>query len=653
TFALFAPEAAQRLLAEPGKIDAIGVVAEDGVSQREVRDRIAAEMPDGIEVLTGVDITEETQTDIAEALSFFTIFLGVFAGVAIVVSVFSIYNTFSIIVAQRTREMALLRAVGAARRQVLSSVLGEALVIGILASALGLAGGVVMVGILKGLLAGFGFDLPAGGVVLKASTVIVALVVGISVTLLSAIAPAVRASRVPPLAALRDVAVDRAARSRGRLVLGVVITAIGIAITFSSATSAGGDNALFAAGGGVLLVLIGTIVLGPVVARPLGRLIGAPVTRLRGITGHLAQENAARNPKRTANTAAALLIGVGVVGFFTVLSASLQHSFKSVLDRTVTGDFVIDSGTFGVGGFGPELVEKLNDVPEVETATGLKYFVADVNGDNEFVSAVDPATFSEVVDLETVEGSIADLGADGIAVHADTADDEGLALGDTATVRFPQTGEQTFRVVALYDRNELANNWLVGTKAAEANLPDQFVAQVYVTLADGVSPDGGRAAIEEVAAAYANADVQDQKEFRDSQASQINQILYLVYAMLAFAIIIALMGIANTLSLSVHERTRELGLLRAVGMTRGQLRSSVRWESAIIAVFGTLGGLGIAVFFGWIAITAADEELLNFQFPAISLAVIVLVAALAGVAAAFVPAWRAARLDVLQAIATE
>ena len=653
SFAMFTQEAAERYLAEPGQVDSIAVAGHEGVSQADLRDRLAAVLPAGVEVLTGEAITEETQDDIQAGLSFFTIFLSVFAGIALVVSVFSIYNTFSIIVAQRTKEMALLRAVGASRGQVLTSILGESVLVGLLASALGLAGGVVMVQVLKALLASFGVDLPSGGLVLKPATVVASLLVGLVVTMLAAVAPAIRASRVPPLAALRDVAVDRAGRSRLRLILGAIITVAGAAATLNSATS-GGENAVLAAASGVMLVLIGAIVLGPVVAGPMGRTMGAPLARLRGVTGRLAQENVARNPKRTANTAAALLIGVGVVGFFTVLSASLKNSIEAVIDRSVTGDLVVDSGAFeGGAGLSPRLAAELNELPEVEAATGLRYGLVDIEGSNTFVAAVDPATFHEVADIGVSSGSTDDLGLDGIAVFVDEAEDEQLGLGDEVDLRFAQTGEKTFRVAALYERNELTGDHLISTDAYDANIPDRFDTQIYVTLADGVDPDDARRAVELAAAAYPTAAVQDQQEFKEAQSSQVNQILGLVYAMLGFAVIIALMGIANTLSLSIHERTRELGLLRAVGMTRGQLRSSVRWESVIIAVFGTLGGIAIAVFFGWVAITAADEEFLSFSLPAGSLIVIVALAGLAGVVAGLRPASRAAKLDPLRAIATE
>ena len=652
TFAMFTQEAAERYVAEPGQVDSIAVAADDGVSQEEVRDRLVAALSDDVEVLTGTEITEETQDDIQQALSFFTIFLSVFAGVALVVSVFSIYNTFSIIVAQRTREMALLRAVGASRRQVLGSILGESMVVGALASVAGLFGGVVMVQILKAVLTGFGIELPAGGLVLKPRTILTALLVGLVVTLVSSIAPAVRASRVPPLAALRDVAFERSGRSRLRLVLGIVITLAGASTTFNSATG-GGDNALFAAAGGVMLVLVGAIVLGPVVARPAGRTLGRPLARLRGVTGRLAQENVARNPKRTANTASALLIGVGVVGFFTVLSASLKNSIDAVIDRSVTGDFVVDSGGFGgPAGLSPKLTADLNDLPEVDAATGLRYGLAEIDGDAGFFAAVDPATFDQVMDVGVTAGSLDALGTNGVAVSRDKAESDDLGLGEQLPFRFAQTGRQMFEVVALYEREDLTDQVIISTQAYDANVPDALDSQIYVKTAAGVDQATARRAIEEVAAAYPNADVQDQQEFKDAQSAQVNQILGLVYAMLAFAVTIALMGIANTLSLSIHERTRELGLLRAVGMTRGQLKASVRYESVIIAVFGTLGGIAIAVFFGWVAITAADDEFLSFSLPVPSLLMIVVLAAGAGVLAALRPAARAAKLDPLKAIAT-
>ncbi|MGH9178865.1 MAG: ABC transporter permease [Acidimicrobiales bacterium] len=653
SFAMFTQAAAERYVAEPGKVDEIAAKADGGVSEEELRGRLDAALPDGVEVLTGQEITEEAQNDIQQALSFFTIFLTVFAGIAMVVSVFSIYNTFSIIVAQRTREMALLRAVGASRPQVLASVLGESLLVGLLASVLGLVGGIGMVQVLKALLSRFGVVLPSGGLVLKPNTVVVSLVVGLLVTLLSAAAPAIRASRVPPLAALRDVALDRTAGSRIRLALGVAILLLGMLTTFNSATG-GGEDALFTAAGGVLLVLIGALVLGPVVARPVGRALGAPLVRLRGVTGRLARENVARNPKRTANTAAALLIGVGVVGFFTVLSASLKNSISAAIDRTVTGDFVIHTGGFGgVAGLSPQLTEQLNGLPEVEVATGLRYAVAAIEGDTGFLTAVDPDTFTPLINLDVYRGALGDLGPDGIAVSRVEAEREDIGLGDTLQARFPQTGERRFEVRALYERDDLTDKYVISTDAYDANVPDRFETQIFVEVNDGVAPAAARRSIEAAAAPYPTAEVQDQQEFKDEQADQVNQILGLVYAMLAFAVTIALMGIANTLSLSIHERARELGLLRAVGMTRSQLRASVRWESVIIAVFGTLGGIAIAVFFGWIAIAAADEEFLEFTLPAGSLIAIVALAAMAGVGAALRPASRAARLDPLRAIAVE
>ena len=347
------------------------------------------------------------------------------------------------------------------------------------------------------------------------------------------------------------------------------------------------------------------------------------------------------------------MIGVGVVRLFTVFAASLKESVDRELGESVAGSLVVDSGSFGIGGFPTGIVDDISALDDVETVAGISFTSAEVNGDSEFLTAADPVEFPKVIDIGVAGGSLADLGANGIAVHDDTARDEGLAVGDTVTVNFPQTGDQQFTVGALYGRPELVGNWFISDEAYAANVPDLFVAQVFVNLADGVDPDDGAAAVEAAVDAFPQAEVQTASAFSDAQADSVNQILGLIYAMLGFAVIIALMGIGNTLSLSIYERTRELGLLRAVGMTRSQVRASVRWESVIIAVFGTALGLAAGVLFGWVTITAADEPFLSFSLPVFSLLVVVVLAALAGVFAALSPARRAAKLNVLEAIATE
>jgi putative ABC transport system permease protein len=474
SFVLFTTAAAQRLVAQPGQFDSVSVVAEGGLSQQEVAERIAPVLPAGAEVVTGEQVTKENQDEIKEGLSFFNVFMLVFAVVALLVGSFMIFNTFSITVAQRTRENALLRAIGASKRQVLASVLLEAVVVGVLASLIGLAVGLAVAVGLKALLAGFGIDIPAGGVVFSPRTAIISLVVGVTVTVLAALSPARKAGRIPPVAAMRDVAVGSTGYgSKLRIAVGGGVLALGVLSLFSGLFG-GGDNALAMVGLGVLLVFFGVSVLGRTIALPLSRMIGAPLPRLRGITGSLARENAMRNPKRTAATASALMIGVGLVGFITVLAASTRTSINATIDKAFLGDFAIDSGTFGAGGLDPALAGRIGALPEVRAAAGVRMGTAEVDGSVEQLTGVDPATAFDIVDVQPLQGDPADLGVDDIAVFEDVAEDGGLALGDRVPVRFKDTGAKELTVAMIYGENQPAGDYLLGLDAYEANFADQI-----------------------------------------------------------------------------------------------------------------------------------------------------------------------------------
>ncbi len=653
SFTMFTTEAAQRYVGEVGKFDSISIAAEDGVSQDEVVERIAPSLPDGIEVVTGATVTEENQDALREGLSFFNTFMLVFAVVALLVGGFIIFNTFFITVAQRTRENALLRAIGATRRQVLAAVLIEALAIGLIASALGLVAGIPLAAGLKALLAGFGFEIPAGGIVLATGSAVLAFSAGVIVTVLAAVSPSRKAGKVPPVAAMRDVAVGSTGYgSRQRIIVGVLILVLGAAALLYGLFGDPG-SALAVVGLGVLLVFFGVSVLGRTVALPLSRVIGLPLPRVRGIAGQLARENAMRNPKRTAATASALMIGVGLVSFITIFAASTKASFSNTVDEAFTGDFIATSGQMGVGGVSPEFTERVNDLPEIEAAGGIRAGLAAIDGDSESLIGASPEAF-EIFDVGPVAGTPGDLDETSIAVSEQTADDEGLAVGDRVTVDFTSTGEQDMTVAMVYAENAAAGNWILGLDAFEANYPDQMDVQVFVRKAEGVPSGEALAAVEDVADDFPGVSVLDQTEYKEEQMAFVDQMLGLVYALLALAIIIALLGIGNTLALSIVERTRELGVLRAVGMTRQQLRSAIRWESVIIAVQGALLGLVIGLFFGWALVTALEDEGLNtFAVPFTSLVVVVVLAALAGVVAAVLPARRASRLDVLRAVVTE
>ena len=656
TYALWTTEEAQRLVGEPRKFDSIGVVADQGVSEaevvRSVDEQLRAAGDSGLEVLTGQQITEESQSDLKDQLSFITIFLLVFAIIAVVVGTFVIYNSFSIIVAQRGREMALMRAVGASRRQVRRSVFVEALAIGILGSIIGFLLGLGVASVLVSL-----FDLP-GNLVVRPNAAIIALVVGVVVTLVSAMVPAWRASRVPPVAAMRDLAIETAGQSRLRFVVGLLATVGGVVLVVT------GANARSAAivGAGVGLAFIGLLLLGPVLARPFSHGIGAPVGRVRGVTGDLAKENAGRNPKRTAATAQALMIGVLIVSFFLVVNASLRASIDAFLDDSFTGDFVIDSGSFGMIGLPTEVGDRVSEVPGVADVVPVRFARAQVEGDDTDVVGTTPGAF-DLLGLRLQDGS-SSLAPGTIVLTADKARDLGLAVGDEVSAEFINTGSHTYTVGGIYDTEQEGadiGNFVLGLDdydeavgGGATDNADVTDSSVFVKLEPGVSVAEVEPEIEAAVADFPTAEVQSVDEYKDAIGSQFDAILYLMLGLLALALFIALIGIANTIALSVIERTRELGLLRAVGTSRSQLRSTIRWESAIIAVFGTLLGLAVGLLGGWGFITAlSDEGFTEFRIPYGQVIAVVLIAAAAGIVAALLPAWRASRMNVLDAIHTE
>jgi putative ABC transport system permease protein len=652
TYSLFTLDTAMARVSEPGKVDAVGVVAEDGVDQATVAASVQEAVGDDVEVLTGEQITDETQSDIREGFSFFSTFLLVFALIALVVGSFVIYNSFTILVAQRNREMALLRAVGASRSQVLRAVLFEAFIVGLLASALGIVFGIITANVLKGLMDALGLEIPATGTVVKPAGVISAMVAGVLVTVLAAITPAVRASRVPPLAAMRDVAVEQRGRLAVRIIIATLVLAIGV---LSLVSGLAGDGGIQQVGIGVLLVFTAAVLYGPAFSRPAALTVGAPLPRLRGVTGTLARENAARNPKRTAATASAILIGVGIIAFFLVFYSSVSASIEDVVDTRFRGDLVVDSGSFGFGGLPTEVVDRIADLPDVDLAAGFRGAFVEVEDSTTFAFGAQPESGFELLDLGIVAGSASDVAAiDTIAVYEGRADDKDWSLGDEIEVVFPEAGPKQLRIAALYSNKDFAGDYTIGTPTLDAYVPGSGDAQIFVRLDEGVDVAEARGAIEEVTSDYASAELLDLTEFKDRQIGQFTPILGLIAVLLLVTIVIAILGIVNTLALSVIERTRELGLVRAVGGTRGQVRSMVRWEAVIVSLVGTFTGIAIGVFFGWCLVQALREEgLTTFVVPIVGVVVVVLIAAAFGLVAATYPAWRAGRLNVLDAIFDE
>ena len=653
TFAALTLESAQaNVIKAPGQVTSILVRAEPGVSERELTRRVDAVLPDGIEAISAKALVTEGVNDInADFLDVLRTILVAFAGIALLVATFSIYNTFSIIVAQRTRESALMRAVGATRRQILTSTIVEALAVGIVASVAGLFGGLGIATLLKVLFSTLGpGTLPAGGLAFETRTVILALAVGIFVTLIAAIAPAVRASRVPPLAAIRDVSVERLGGARARAVVGGALLGLGIVVVVGSIAA---DLTFLFTALGALLTIVGVVVSGPVVARSAARIIGTPIARARGIAGTLARQNAMRSPRRTAATASALMVGVAVVALFTVFASSLKASVDETVSGSLKADLVVSSGGFD-SQLSPGLATETAALPEVDSAVGLGVGGVVLDGESEQITVANVGALGRVLEIDVARGSLGNLAPNELAVDQDTAKDNGWRLGSTVPVTFVDGQSAEFAVGAVYESDEFLGSYVMRRVSWEPHAVQDVDSVLLISLRDGVSDAAGTRAVTTVADEFGAPDVETRAEYIEQIASRIDTMLGLVYVMLFLAVLIALMGIANTLSLSIYERTRELGLLRAVGETRSQLRSMVRWESVIIAVFGTIGGLVLGLFLGWAFFqAAATDDLGTFAAPIGQLLIVLIVGAIAGVLAGIRPARRAARLNVLTAIASE
>lgn len=635
--------AARKVLGIAEGFTEIDIAAESGVNQSVLRERVKKVLPAGAVAVTGEQLSEEQSSAIKEGIGFLSTFLLVFAAIALFVGAFIIFNTFSMLVAQRTRELALLRALGASRRQVNRAVLIEAVVVGSIASAIGLGLGVLVAIGLQELFALLGVDLPSGPLIFAPRTVIAAFAVGIIVTAVAAIFPARRASSVSPMAALRDAATpDRSLRRQttiGAVVLVLGAVAVGFGLTGSGLT---------VLGVGALVSFVGVAMLSPIVSRPVARLLGAPFQRR--LPGRLGRTNTLRNPRRTAATAAALMVGLALVSTVSVLGASLKASIEKVADATLGAEFVLASQ--GQLGFSPTVVQQLREQPGIEQATGLAYGPANLGSKVEYVTAVAPAALGSLIKLERKTGSLS-VAPGTVLISEGIATDRRLKAGDTIEVQFGKGGPQQFQVGGVFADNQIVGGYLFDDTVIE-DFTVQSLFAALIKLSDGANVAEVRAAIDQVAAPYPNITVQDQSEFVQSQAAQIDQVVSILYVLLALSVLIAVLGIVNTLALSVIERTRELGLLRAIGMSRGQVKRMIRVEAVVIAVFGGLLGLVVGSAFG-VAIQRAleSEGVTELQFPWVRMMVFVVLAALAGILAAWLPARRGSRLNVLSAIAAE
>jgi putative ABC transport system permease protein len=652
SISVFETRQAQQLFFEgKDEFTAIWVTTKPGVSQDELRAQVAKALPSGVEAVTGDAAAKKAATQIQKALGFINTFLLVFAAVALVVGSFLIINTFSILVAQRGRELALFRALGASRRQVGRSVLFEALVIGLVGSAVGLGLGLVLAVGIKALFGQLGLDLSEAGLALRPRTVIASFAIGTLMTLFAAYLPARRAGRVPPVAAMRDDVESAEGGLRKRVLVGGVLIALGVALLglglFTSV-----PKATYWVGGGIFCVVIGVALTSPLVGRPLIAGVGWLYRKVFGAVGLMAQENAQRNPRRTAATASALMIGVTLVSMMAVFGASAKASVDKAINKEFVADYVV-SNAVGMP-FSMTIVDDVRKLPGVGKVSPVRMAGVTVNGGRQWVNAIDPATVADLLPTKVTAGSLTTLRTDQIAVSKSIADFAHLSLGQRLPVEFAGT-KKDYTIGAIYERNTLmgtdvtfTNDGLVGLgMPAETSL-------AYVVRAPGASAPAVKAELDKALADLPTVTVKDQGEFAAEQRKPIDQVLFLIYALLGLAVVIAILGIINTLSLSVIERTREIGLLRAVGLSRVQLRRMLRLESVVIALLGAALGVGLGIAFG-IALqrSLSDDGIDVLAIPIGQLVAFVVLAGIVGVFAALWPGWRAGRLDILRAITNE
>jgi len=644
TLAAFTLPVAQQVLDMQGRFDYIDVVTQPGADKATVQRAIARVLPPGVEVVTGQTVVNEETTGVDKALSFFDTALLVFAFISLFVGGFTIFNTFSIIVGQRTKELALLRIVGASRRQVFRSVLAEAAIVGFVSSVIGIGLGVLAALGLSALLGGFGYSLPPGPIAFEPRTVIAGLVVGVGVTVVAAIGPARQAVRIPPVAALTDQQLSTDATARRRFTWGAVLT-VGGAILLAIGLS---KPAVALVGVGAVCVFIGVAMLAPAIARPVSSVIGRPMARLLREPGKLGRENSMRSPRRTAQTASALMVGLALVSAMSVFGASLSRTATSAVADAISADLLVTpSGSSGdMSTLTPSIIAAVPGVTATETAYQGEF---EFEGTLSELTAINPAELSRTVILHMTSGSPAALNAGDLLIDTSTATSDNLKVGDLAPVKFAKTGDTTLRIGGIYQTNSLIGSFLTSDTVFAAHYRNLLPAAVLVDTGGSAAV---AAAVTRALASYPNVQVQTRAQFEQSQASSVNQVLGLVYVLLALAVLIALIGIVNTLMLSVFERTREIGLLRAVGMRRQQIRTMIRSEAVIMAIFGALIGIVIGTIMGLALVSALRQQGVDDTVvPVSSLVLFLVLAGLLGLIAASWPARHAAKLDVLAAIA--
>lgn len=654
TYAIFDTPTTQQLFLD-GKdaYQGIWVVTKPGADPQQVSDAIGKELPAGFESVTGEKLGKQLNDMIASQLSFVTYLLLVFAGIALLVGSFLIVNTFTILVAQRARELALFRAMGASRGQVRTSVLFEALVLGLVGSTLGLALGLGLAFGISRLFGNLGLDISGAPMQLTVPAVGWTYGVGLFVTMVAAMVPAVRASRVAPVAAMSGDFVSGASGLGWRAALGGALTAAGVGVLLWGLFGNPDFNRLYAIGGGAVGVLLGAAAISPIIGAPVIWALGRINTALFGATGRLAEVNAARNPRRTAITAAALMVGLALVTALGLVAASMNASMDKAVKGNLRGDYVVQS----MNGMpmSPAIGDDMAKVQGVEQVHRVRFVPAKINDEQSYIGAMAPQSFDKILKQEMTSGSIGDFRKGTVIVRDTYAKDKGWTLGQSVNGELNATAVP-LKIAGIFSMEKGVGLTPVLTtidtlEGVGMRSTDSMIA---IDLAPGADKGAVKAGLDKIVQPLPLVSVADQKAYADAQAQQLNMILYLFYALLGLAIVIAIFGVINTLGLSIVERTREIGLLRAVGLNKAQVRRMVLLESTTISLLGAALGIGLGLLFGFALQRAmANDGLTELALPWAQLGISVAVALVVGVLAGLWPAVRATNLDVLKAIATE
>jgi putative ABC transport system permease protein len=660
SFVVFTIPAAQELLDREGQYDAISVAAREGVSEDELLAALEPVVPAEAEVVSASAEAQEQSDEVSEFTTFFRYFLLTFAGIALFVGAFVIFNTFSITVAQRTREFATLRTIGASRRQVLGSVILESLVIGFAASLVGLGLGVVLAEGIEALFRSFGFELPTADRVFATRTIVVSLLVGVGITLVAGLFPAIRATRVPPIAAVREGATlpkSRLSPYMPWIAALVVAGALGGLGRAMFADDLGTSDRLLSIALGVLLLFLGVAMLSSRLVKPIAAVVGIPARSAGGVAGRLASGNSIRNPGRTAATAAALMIGIALVAFIATLTNGMKASNREAIEEQVIADYVVTA----LDGYTPFVAaagDALAGSPVPELVTSVRSDGGQIDGDTARISGIEPETVSQAYVFDWREGSddvLAQLGTTNAVVDENFAEDHDLAVGDTVELRSTANRTADVTVVGIYEPPPfypLLNNVSVSTELFDS-LYDRPRNRWTWANVPGESTEEGRTEMEEAISGFPDTQLETREEWIQREDQDINEFITFLYVMLTLAVFVSIFGMINTLVLSVYERTREIGMLRAIGMTRRQVRRMIRQESIITALIGAAIGLPLGIFLAALVNRALSEFDVRFAIPWGQLVVLTIVAIVIGILAAIMPARRAAKLNPLEAIAYE